>query len=799
MLQRLGLLPRKNTPARRDAPVTLGYHVAGDGSVRAVNAPMAGKSDGLELPNYARAIGGLGGVDVNGLAQAYVASVWAFRCIALKANAIARMPWRVVDAHTRKEIADHPLALALRRNPRLFRKWPWSLDIWGEAFIEKVRNAYRYPKDLKWLNPMGIDVDTSTGKIRSVQYMPPGGGQYVTFEPDDIVFARTDNPFDDLRGLSPFLAVMDEIGIDRDLSRMTRAFYANDARPGMMLVPKSNVGIPDAQRFIEWWKKEYQGAKNAGKPVFMPYEIDLKEVQRPPSADDVTLRESLRREIAAAFGVPLSLAGAWDEAQYQSLPEQRQSFYEETVLPLCMDIGDDVNSYAMPFFDGSARAEFEWVFDDILALSAASKLRSEALAKDLASGGITVNQYRQEKGYEPIPTGNVLYVPAGVVVTKIEDLGKAQPPPAPAQPFPLGLPQRTQAPQIPAQVSTPTPPAERPALPTPAANAPQATPGDELAAWERKALSKGAAKALGFRCDVLDDALADTVRVGLAKAADKAAVRRVFADAKATLKQDIPADVTAAVATPEEPLDYWRRYDELLAQLGDAWLSEYMARAYAALPTDPNALDEPGVIEAALDALHDDLAAAWVGTDDAPGALTQLALAGMAAGNEVLLHDAQGAPDSAARKADVLQAALGVDWNLLPKEAIEFARRYFYDLIRGIDQTTVEQVRAAVAGWLETGGTDADLRAALESIFHDPRRAALIAQTESSRAYTQGALERYKRAEVKEVEFYTTRDSLVCPVCGPLHKTRAPIDVGFAGIGFPPLHPGCRCYTRGVI
>lgn len=794
MLQRLGLLPKRNIPARRDAPVTLGYHVAGDGTVRPIVAPMAGKSDALELPQYARAVGGLGGADVNGLAQAYVASVWAFRCIALKANAVAKMPWRVVDARTRKEIADHPLADALRRNPRLFRKWPWALDIWGECFVEKVRNAYHYPRDLQWLNPMGVDVDTTTGRVSAINYMPPAGGQYVTFSPDDVAFARTDNPFDDLRGLSPFITVMTEIGIDADLSRTVRSFYANDARPGMVFVPKTNIGTTEAQRFIDYWKANFQGAKNAGKPVVMPFEMDLKEVQRAPTADDVTLRESMRREIAAAFGVPLSLAGAWDEAQYQSLPEQRQSFYEETIMALCMDIADDINVQIMPFFDGSARAEFEWVFDDILALSAAGKLRSEALAKDLASGGITVNQYRQEKGYEPIPTGNVLYVPAGVVVTKLEDLGKPVPPPAPTGSFPFApgaFPQRPATASVAPRDGAPTARTEGKA----GASAP--TPLDELGAWERKALSKGATKALGFRCDVLPEDAADAVRAALATAADKAAIRRVFADARAALKQvDVPPALAETVTTPDEPLDYWRRYDDLLRDIGDTWMTDYMARAYDAIPESAEARDEPALYAAALDAQHADLERAWVGTEDAPGLLTQLILAGMAAGNEVLLNDARGAPDRV--KADPL-LALAVDWNLMPREAVDFARNYFYTLIRGVDDTTVAAVQAALSDWLARGGTDDELRAALDAIFHDPRRAALIAQTESNRAYTAGSIERYKRAGVQEIEWFTVRDGAVCATCGSLHRTRAPIDAGFKDVGLPPAHPGCRCYTRAVI
>src|SRR5258705_13873171 len=119
---------------------------------------------------------------------------------------------------------------------------------------------------------------------------------------------KTDNPFSDLRGLSPMEAVLLDVGVDKDVARTLKAWYSNDARPGMLVIPENDLMDGEAERFTDYWKKNFKGSENAGRMGMLPRNVrEIKEMNRAPNIDDVEIREAVRRDICAGFGVPLSI------------------------------------------------------------------------------------------------------------------------------------------------------------------------------------------------------------------------------------------------------------------------------------------------------------------------------------------------------------------------------------------------------------------------------------------------------------------------------------------------------------
>ncbi|MCK5645095.1 MAG: hypothetical protein KAJ19_30120 [Gammaproteobacteria bacterium] len=152
--------------------------------------------------------------------------------------------------------------------------------------------------------------------------------------------------------------------------------------------------------------------------------------------------------------------------------------------------------------------------------------------------------------------------------------------------------------------------------------------------------------------------------------------------------------------------------------------------------------------------------------------------------------------------------ALGLmlDWTLPNAEAVEWARRYSYKLIKGINATTKTGMQRVLSSWLDTPGSAmGDLFGALDEMFaFGQSRAQMIGVTEVTRAYFEGnqAAARATEAEglVKwKKTWQTNNDALVCVVlCAPLHgKSVIGTDKEFpdgAGQG-PPRHPRCRCWA----
>ncbi len=108
---------------------------------------------------------------------------------------------------------------------------------------------------------------------------------------------------------------------------------------------------------------------------------------------------------------------------------------------------------------------------------------------------------------------------------------------------------------------------------------------------------------------------------------------------------------------------------------------------------------------------------------------------------------------------------LAFDWALANEAARDFAQNHTFELIRGINQTSTAQLQTAIANWVETGDPLSSLTKSLEDTF-GRSRARLIAQTETTRVYTEANLISWREAGYGETipEFQ------------------------------PPLHPSCRCW-----
>ena len=140
----------------------------------------------------------------------------------------------------------------------------------------------------------------------------------------------------------------------------------------------------------------------------------------------------------------------------------------------------------------------------------------------------------------------------------------------------------------------------------------------------------------------------------------------------------------------------------------------------------------------------------------------------------------------------------GFDWTLSNDNARRWAEQYTGELIRGINATSLERTRRAVAAWVENGESLGALIEDLTPIF-GRGRAELIASTEVTRAYAQGTLQSYRDSGVvQEWEWSTSRDERTCPQCGPRHGRRAPLGQGIDGLSIP-AHPRCRCWWRPVL
>lgn len=136
---------------------------------------------------------------------------------------------------------------------------------------------------------------------------------------------------------------------------------------------------------------------------------------------------------------------------------------------------------------------------------------------------------------------------------------------------------------------------------------------------------------------------------------------------------------------------------------------------------------------------------------------------------------------------------IGVEWGLVNRRAAQWARRYTFDLVTGINRTTQDALQEKIAAFYEEQQTLRDLRRSLEPLF-GLVRAEMIAATETTRAAVEGErrfVEELNREGVQLTPFHVTnRDDIVCPICRPRHKEEITMETEW-----PPLHVRCRCWV----
>ena len=156
-------------------------------------------------------------------------------------------------------------------------------------------------------------------------------------------------------------------------------------------------------------------------------------------------------------------------------------------------------------------------------------------------------------------------------------------------------------------------------------------------------------------------------------------------------------------------------------------------------------------------------------------------------------------PTGTARRA--IEPAIESLWTVQSPEAQKWVTDHGLELAKGMNQTTVTRMRQILVNGQKLGLPRDKIRASIQRQFTDMStwRARLIAQTETIRAYAQGAQQVYKDAGVKDKQWLDGQAGADA-ICQALDGEIVGIDDSFSdGSDTPPAHPGCRCAIRAIM
>ena len=269
------------------------------------------------------------------------------RVIRLIAEAAAAVPLVLQDSRQRYD--SHPwLALLSRPNPaqtqaELLEALYGHLLLSGNAYVEAVAAENGTPAELHVLRSDRMNVVPGPdGWPAGFEYAVGARKHRFTVEgtQSPICHIKSFHPQDDHYGLSPLQSAAMAIDVHNAASRWSKALLDNAARPSGALVWKGSDGhgrMSEEQfRLLsDEIQTNFQGAKNAGRPMVLEGGLDWKPMGFSPSDMEFQkTKDTAAREIALAFGVPPMLLGIPGDATYANYQEANRAFYRLTVLPL---------------------------------------------------------------------------------------------------------------------------------------------------------------------------------------------------------------------------------------------------------------------------------------------------------------------------------------------------------------------------------------------------------------------------------------------------------------------------------
>lgn len=364
---------------------------------------------------------------------------WVRTCVDKRAALLSRLPLKVYrhdDMNRPEENTDPYARLLARPNPKVSRFWFWmwiqsTYDIFGEAFIGKIRDRGGRPYELALLHPTGMhEADERDGRVI---WEFDNGKVHLTNIPDeDLIHLHTYNPDSLCRGLSKLESLRSTLENEDAALRAQSAFWRNGARPGVALTHPGKLSEPAANRLKLRWDQIAGGADNTGRTVVLEEGMKPEILQlSAEEAQYIDSRRLNREEVVAGFDMPPPAVHILDNATYSNITEQMRSVYRDTMTPVTVsheaeletqlrgsirpgasgpDFSDDV--YAEFLLDGVLRGDFEQ--------------RADAYQKAINSGWTTPAEVRKLENLPFIEGSDRLYINSTMVPMPSEDADETE-------------------------------------------------------------------------------------------------------------------------------------------------------------------------------------------------------------------------------------------------------------------------------------------------------------------------------------------------------------------------------------
>ncbi len=198
-----------------------------------------------------------------------------------------------------------------------------------------------YPFSDEYITPVVVHGQFSHWELR----LP--NAPILKLDRDEVIRINLYNPYDLLRGMSPYSAALYGVESDLKSSELARKFSDNSANIGGVLTTDKQLSPEAAADLRVEWEQRYGGPDKSGRTAILHSGLTFEQTAR--SLVDLQFIEGKRmnrEEILAAYRVSPMVLGITNEQglNYATANAAMKGFWELTLLPLLDRIWEGLNS-----------------------------------------------------------------------------------------------------------------------------------------------------------------------------------------------------------------------------------------------------------------------------------------------------------------------------------------------------------------------------------------------------------------------------------------------------------------------
>jgi HK97 family phage portal protein len=380
-------------------------------------------------------------------------AVW--RAVSLISGDVGKLPLRVYRLDGKNKEADpkHPAYRLLLRKPNdamtafVFKQTLQAhVLLYGNGYAYIDRDGAGRPLALLILNPESTQPVRYEGKLWYLYRTPQG--EQRKLPPEEVLHVKGLG-FDGLQGYPVLKIARDAIGAAIAARDHSARYFKNGAQPGGVLQHPGKLTDPARRNMRESWERIHQGLTNAHKIAIL--EEGTTFVGFPSKARDAQLLETRQfdaREVANIFGVPTHKLGDSSKVAYNSLGEENQSYYDDTLSRWLQVWAEECHDKLLS--EAEKASESHTTDFDYLEIQRANlPTQIDYATKGVGNGVLNQDEGRAVFGLNPIPDGRGqrFFIPSTLVPIdqpKAPAPGPAPTPtptpaPEPARSVPAGL------------------------------------------------------------------------------------------------------------------------------------------------------------------------------------------------------------------------------------------------------------------------------------------------------------------------------------------------------------------------